>query len=600
MARTRTNTPSRGAEMETQLRDAIRELGQVPHDEARPLPFLTGLRANGSLQEPLDNVLLRALDLLIASQRVFLFGSSIVLEIERIDGDGRGLVTLCTGTDVAVGAEDLLSNVILCGTSEQQFTLPKSICDVLLRSELAWRRLPRIQTYAARPVFDADFVLRGPGWHAGPGILVHGPAIDPWLPPALAAGDSAYDLLPPHLRQLLAGFCFATDADLINAVGLLLTGLLANHFVPIGKAVAIVDGNQPNLGKTLLIRVLGLLLDGIEPLPTAFNADDDELQKRICATLRSSPQSVLLLDNAKVRTGTEVNSPTIEALSTAPEIVLRILGRSENFRRPNDLIWAITMNNAKASRDLVTRGLAIRLAFDGDPAERSFTGPEPLAYARTHRFKILAELAGMVVRWVQNGKPRSRHSHRLWQWAQLIGGILETAGLPGFLSNATAAAIAFNKDLERLSALAEAAIRHQGPVQFLNSWTDAQNAPPGEGRSAGAWAPLFQQAGVMMDGLDGCESQHSKAIYLGRFLSPMLGRRVPFEVRDRAGTAELCAYQGRSATRLYFFRIVWGDSAIAAAQHSTSPGVCSTAPATRPEVVPAAPPQVAGNLEAWS
>ena len=80
-----------------------------------------------------------------------------------------------------------------------------------------------------------------------------------------------------------------------------------------GKAVVLLDGNQPGLGKTLLARVIGIILDGIDPQLIHYTPDDEELAKRICATLRGSPQSVLLIDNAKVKAGGAVTSPVIEA-----------------------------------------------------------------------------------------------------------------------------------------------------------------------------------------------------------------------------------------------------------------------------------------------
>src|SRR5262249_56988483 len=117
----------------------------------------------------------------------------------------------------------------------------------------------------------------------------------------------------------------------------------------------VVDGNQPNLGKTWLVRVAGILLDGVDPRPIPFCQDDEELQKRICARLREGKSSVLLIDNAKMANGAEINSPTIEAGSTAAELSLRILGASGNYNRPNDLPWPITMNPARLSHHPVTR-----------------------------------------------------------------------------------------------------------------------------------------------------------------------------------------------------------------------------------------------------
>src|SRR5262249_47785314 len=149
----------------------------------------------------------------------------------------------------------------------------------------------------------------------------------------------------------------------------------------------------------------------------------------------SSGQSLVLLDNAKVRAGDTVNSRVIEANSTAPLISLRILSTSTNYSRPNDVIWVVTMNETKASPDLVMRGCPIRLRYDGDPGQREFAGPEPIAFTLEHRVELLGELAGMVVRWTQSGRPHGVRRHRCNVWAGTVGGILQAAGLPEFLTN---------------------------------------------------------------------------------------------------------------------------------------------------------------------
>src|SRR5262249_38171741 len=138
--------------------------------------------------------------------------------------------------------------------------------------------------------------------------------------------------------------------------------------------------------------------------------------------------------------------------------------KSENISRPNDLLWALTMNDTRTSPDLVSRGLPIQLAYEGRPEERSFGGPDPITYAREYRLEILGELAGMVVRWNQAGRPEGQRSHRLAAWARLIGGILETAGMPELLENAQSAAASFDTSLDELAALAEAAIAMGSPL----------------------------------------------------------------------------------------------------------------------------------------
>jgi hypothetical protein len=458
-----TRTRSVGEEQEEQLRQAIRDADRAPLPGARHLPVLTGLKPRGGFVASQENVLVRAAQLLQESGRVYVYGETIRLETPSLGGNGLWLAPLRSGLVVETGAEDLLANVFTCQHGDDQFAVPKWFADVLLRAEPLPTILPRVVLYATRPVFDQEFVLRGPGWYPEVGILVHGPHIEPVTYVAADPSKPALGRLPSHLRTLLGGFCFRADADVGNTVGMMLTGLLMGHFLEPGKPIGLVDGNQPGLGKTLLVRVIGIVLDGVDPRVIHYTQDDEELQKRLCATLRGGNQSVLLLDNAKVRGGSVVNSPTIEAYSMAPEVSLRILGTSQNFRRPNDVLWFLTMNDTRTSPDLVSRGLPIQMQYEGRPEERRFTGPDPIVYAREHRLEILGELAGMVVAWNQQGRRPGSHEHRLHEWAGTIGGILDAAGLPEFLTNAGHAAANFNTELEELSTLAEAVIEHNGP-----------------------------------------------------------------------------------------------------------------------------------------
>ncbi|MBW3599306.1 MAG: hypothetical protein KY475_18805 [Planctomycetes bacterium] len=116
-----------------------------------------------------------------------------------------------------------------------------------------------IRLYATRPVFDEDIRFRGPGWHADVGYLVHGPDVEPSFINDSFDQETALQRLPPHVRRVLADFCLRSDADVANFVGAMLTGLLMASFVERGKPVCLLDGNQPGVGKTLLVRVTGVL-----------------------------------------------------------------------------------------------------------------------------------------------------------------------------------------------------------------------------------------------------------------------------------------------------------------------------------------------------
>lgn len=468
---------SRGAVLAERFWKGRVKAGRAAVPGARTLPMIEGVTTKTTYTLPAENVLARTREILVKSGVIYRYGDSIVYETKS--GSEGCLVPLTLGPKVEPSASSLLANVMLCQQvfekrDDIQFPPPAAFVGHLLNSSPTLNALPVIRLYAARPVFDADFVLRDPGWHPTVGILVHGPDVEPKPMQAVDPAASALERLPHHVHGLLRDFCFRADADVVNAVAALLTGLLVTIFVAFGKAVVLLDGNQPGVGKTLFARAVGIILDGLDPRLIHFTMEEEELGKRICATLRGSQQSIVLIDNAKVRGGGAVSSPVIEANSMAAEVNLRILGQSANYTRPNDLLWFLTMNDTRTSPDLVSRGLPIRFHFDGDPGNRDFGGRDPVSYARDNRIEILEELAGMVVAWNQAGRPPGTRSHRCSHWAEVVGGILEHAGFPEFLANLDEAASSFNTALDDLAALAEAAIALDDGVVLINSSSEEE------------------------------------------------------------------------------------------------------------------------------
>src|SRR5262249_19703984 len=149
-----------------------------------------------------------------------------------------------TGEDQSEqSASAVLANVMICESADgngavKQFPPPPRFVATLLKREPTRNAFPQVRQYSRRPVFDEQFVLRGPGWHESVGILVHGVDIEPAdFGRPIPSDVAAIDRLPEYLRTLLSDFCFQSDADLANAVAALVTGLLVTHFVVDGKPV---------------------------------------------------------------------------------------------------------------------------------------------------------------------------------------------------------------------------------------------------------------------------------------------------------------------------------------------------------------------------
>jgi hypothetical protein len=465
-----TQADSLGVQFADRFGQARRELGRALSQGARELPCLVGLNPNGTAVVPLENLFSQATDYLTATGQFYHYGQNIALEVTH--GEERSLQLLTLGSRAEPIAAAMISNFLTCQTvcgsnsSPMHFTPPSGFINNLLARFPTRAAFPPITTYARRPVYDEHFILRGPGYHAEPQILVHGFDIEPTLPMSRDCRRLIPERLPPHIRTLFGGFCFRGDADVANGLGAMLTGVLGNHFVRQPKANVNIDANQVGTGKTWLALAIGAIMDGQLPNLIHYTPDDEELAKRVLANLRKRPTSILLIDNAKNRGGVAISSPFIEANSVAPEISLRILGQSANYSQQNDVLWFLTMNQTKLDPDLASRGMPIRLFYEGDPAQRVFDGPNPLDYALAHRGEILGELFGMIELWKSSGLPSGSHPHRCTYWAQVIGGILEACGFPEFLGNAAEAAAEFNTELGDLAALAEYVVRNGTTTAF--------------------------------------------------------------------------------------------------------------------------------------
>jgi hypothetical protein len=554
-------------------------LGPVLGGHSRPI--ILGVTSKGAFVGHMtaDQFFARACQIVVESNRGFRYGNSICLETGGTEGPR--LMTLAIDRRAEPGAASLLANLFVVGVGggEQgiQSLTPPGLVAALLASDPLWEALPAIDYYSRRPVFDRSYSFRQPGWHPTCGILVHGLAVEMGEHQLASNPEArALDRLPPRLRGLLREFSWRSDADLVNAVGFLLTGLLINHFIDVPHPMAIVDANQPGVGETLLVQVIGRALDGVEPPGIPLNRDE-ELEKRLGSEVRSRSSSIILLDNVRKY----IESAILEQNVLSPQLSFRDLGSSSVIRCPNSYLWAVTKNGATGSPDIVRRGLPIRLEHNGDPKERRFDG-NPLDYAGDHRLEILGELAGMVMYWLQAGKPPGSQRHRCERWAATIGGILDACGLGEFfLANWDEAESEMDQGLQDLIALAEhAAAAGNGlairPGQALDQ----------AGKAAKDWLPAFSATQVLRDQLI-TGSDRSKSTLIGSFLAARVERSVPIETAAGPGTATLRCHAVRSGRKAYYFEIVEGSDVGGAP--ATAPGA-SPVGATGPAPVPAEEP----------
>lgn len=395
--------------------------------------------------------------------------------------------------------------VISGGTGEFR-PLPSSYGSTWLNHPRERSRLPHIRLFSHNPVYADDWRLVSPGYDKPSGIYYAGPDIP------IRDGTE-------YLDALLMDFCFKQPCDRTNYIGMLLTVVLINQFIG-SKPAALFNGNQPELGKTILAQIIAVLRDG-QPVETAtYNPNDEEFEKRLGSLVRRGATTIIV-DNAKARGRQQcIESPCLERSITDHIISFRLLGFSQDIRAENSHLFCLTANSSDVSRDLLTRSVVINLYFEGSPERRKFSIADPEGYAQTHRVELLGELLGMVERWKSAGKPLANVHSRFNKrgWGNIVGGILNACGEVDFLNNVEEVAVQLDHTRREFAEL-------------VGRLADE----PQEHWTASEMAALCARHGLLTKDL-GSDSPHSRSTTMGilavrylaeRFTGPE-GQRLAF------------------------------------------------------------------------
>jgi hypothetical protein len=402
----------------------------------------------------------------------------------------------------------------------------KVIKDVLSRCEY---QVPRLRSVEYSPFFtsDGELVLRS-GYHAAAEVFLH---LDPGIkiPPVSERPTEeelqyAVVLLRLHL---LGDFPFVADCDRAHAFGALLAPFV-RHLVDAPMPLHAFDASTWGTGKGLLVSSIAAIVLGHPGEVLDGNVKRDELRKQITALLLSGTE-IVLFDNVLSR----IDAGALAALLTADVWRDRILGLSKMVSLPNRALWMVTGNNLSMSGEIVRRTVRIRLDAEmEDPASRTGFRHNPLTtWVRANRGDLLWAVLTIIQNWIASGRlPFTTRSLGSFEpWARAIGGILEAAGISGFLEG--------RKDLSRDTDRETASLRN-----FVGVWWETHGTSP---RTVSELFPIAQDH---LDGILGGCDERSQKIKLGLALAAyrdriFAGRKiVPADTRDeksrsRAGWA---------------------------------------------------------------
>jgi putative DNA primase/helicase len=294
--------------------------------------------------------------------------------------------------------------------------------------------LPVLMGIVNTPVFGRNGkLLTSPGYHPdarllyqpAPGFSVQAVPERP-TPPQIAEARSLI------CDDLLGDFPFVSPSELAHAVALLLLGFVRS-MIDGPTPLHLIEKPTPGTGATLMVDSIATILTGSGASVMTEGTDDEEWRKRVTAKLRQVP-SILLIDNLR----NKLDSSAVAAALTAPFWEDRILGASEMARLPIRCVWIATGNNPEFSNEMARRLVRIRLdAHVERPWQRgSFRHPDLMTWVRANRARLVAACLTLCQAWIAAGRPRGSKTIGSYEnWAGTIGGILEVAGIEGFLGN---------------------------------------------------------------------------------------------------------------------------------------------------------------------
>jgi len=294
--------------------------------------------------------------------------------------------------------------------------------------------LPVLAGIVTTPVFGrAGVLLTEPGYHADARLLYQ--PIPGFQLPAIPERPTAEDIVAARqliLDDLLGEFPFTSLAERAHAVSLLLLGFL-RAMIDGPTPLHLIEKPTPGTGATLMVDAIATILTGSGAGVMTEGSDEEEWRKRITAKLRQIP-AIVLIDNLK----RQLDASALAAALTAPFWEDRVLGVSEITRLPIRCLWIATGNNPTFSNEMARRLVRIRLDARVDrPWQRSgFRHPDLMVWLRANRARLVAACLTLCRAWIAAGRPRGPRSIGSYEsWSQTLGGVLEVAGIEGFLTN---------------------------------------------------------------------------------------------------------------------------------------------------------------------
>ena len=296
-------------------------------------------------------------------------------------------------------------------------------------------QFPKINSILRHPVIvQSGACLSSRGYHAESQIFqTEDTGIDY---DKIETGSDAVEKAKNFLCDNLLVDFKMTDEGKANYLAYLLTYPM-RPFLGMGRVpIFVVDAPTRGVGKSMLIDIASRIWTGQATAKKAFPSGvgrEDEMRKLMHSIAMESHEAVLF-DNLDY----DLRSPNLSLAVTAGVIGGRVLGVSKTVDAKLDTFFAITGNNVTLEGDLDRRFYKSRIETDHEKPElrNDFKHAELEEWALENRHELMIAILTLVKNWQSKGETMSTIQWGSFRrWSQVIGGILESADIPGFLQN---------------------------------------------------------------------------------------------------------------------------------------------------------------------
>jgi DNA primase len=362
--------------------------------------------------------------------------------------------------------------------------------------------LPALEAVLRTPVFGrAGQLIREAGYHRDERVwLQPREQLDlPTVPDAPAPKDvvAARSLL---FDELLGDFPFVNRSDAAHGVAAMILPFVRRLFRG-PTPIHLIEAPRPGSGKGLLANVISVVAHGTTCETKTLPGDEEEVRKLLTTELIKG-RPLILLDNADERK--PIQSGALASVTTAEIWGNRQLGKLDSVVVPNLALWLMTANNPKLAGEMARRCIRVRIdpKIDRPWKRGGFRHQHLLDWARENRARLVHAVIVLVKAWLASGRPE--HPVRLGsfeRWSSVVGGIIQAAGIPGFLESLDELYDASDKEGQEWRAFAEA-------------WWRAFGSTP---QKVADLNQFCEREGLMLD-VRGDRSERSQQVRLGNAL----------------------------------------------------------------------------------